>query len=46
MLFGNSSITKVERGMAITNKNQRWTLSGQRKCLNQALASLGTVQGP
>lgn len=43
MLFDNSS--KVNRGMAITNRNQRWAPSGQRKCLNQALASQGKGSG-
>lgn len=40
------ALTKVNRGMAITGKNQRWAPSGRRKCLHQALASQGKGQGP
>lgn len=29
----------MDGGIAITDKNQRWAQSGQRKCLNQALTS-------
>lgn len=31
--------------MAITDKNQRWAPSGQRKCLNQALTPQGKGSG-
>lgn len=39
------ALTKVGRGMAITDKNQRWAPSGQRKCLNQVLTSQGKGSG-
>lgn len=39
------ALTKVGRGMAITDKNQRWAPSGQRKCLDQALTSRGKGSG-
>lgn len=31
--------------MAITDKNQKWAPSGQRKCLDQALTSQGNGSG-
>lgn len=39
------ALTKVGRGMAITDRNQRWAPSGQRKCLNQVLTSQGKGLG-
>lgn len=39
------ALTKVDRGMAITDKNRRWAPRGQRKCLNQVLTSQGKGSG-
>lgn len=39
------ALTKVGRGMAIADKNQRWAPSEPRKRLDQALTSQGKGSG-